>query len=198
MSCITLNRAYRGYYTIITLLNAITIVLCFGLIGITCNGMLFSKCFYVALAYIIGFHWYIIQIIDIGQSIWILIAARQLIKLIDIRVGSQYNKIGGNLAEDRQYSCLISQMRSMSIGSLVFCMISSVFLTTANIMNHTFGEMIFCRLDWYLIPVTNSGSVLMVLHTLYFYAFSILVWYVFYKIPYRHGLIFKRQARTVS
>lgn len=58
--------------------------------------------------------------------------------------------------------------------------------------------MFKCELDWYLIPLTELGSILLIFHTLTFYAFAVLIWYVSYYIPSKYGLIRHRDARTIK
>jgi|LauGreDrversion4_2_1035121.scaffolds.fasta_scaffold278298_1 hypothetical protein len=45
------------------------------------------------------------------------------------------------------------------------------------------------------LALNNEGAFFLMIYTLLLLAFSIMIWFVLYKIPDRHGMISKRQER---
>lgn len=52
-----------------------------------------------------------------------------------------------------------------------------------------------CDADNEITPLSNKGAAFLLVYTLLLLTFSLMIWFVLYKIPDRHGLISKRGER---
>jgi hypothetical protein len=52
-----------------------------------------------------------------------------------------------------------------------------------------------CEGDTELIAINNGGAAFLLVYTLFLLSFSVMIWFVFYKIPDLYGLIPKRAVK---
>ena len=50
----------------------------------------------------------------------------------------------------------------------------------------------------YLLSADTSGALFMLFYTLFYFMFSILIWYIFYRIPDKSGMISKHISNPIT
>ena len=84
----------------------------------------------------------------------------------------------------------------MAIFYMAFALADLMLLSVGNTF-YKDGKEYLCLYTWYLISQTNSGSWYLLFHEIFYYLFSVLIWYIFYKIPDNHGLIKKLTTKDL-
>lgn len=72
-----------------------------------------------------------------------------------------------------------------------------MLLGIGNIVDNNERFAFECLHDWYFIVVENPGVWFSLFHLLFFYVFSIIIWYIFYRLPYNYGLILKTNTQDL-
>ena len=86
----------------------------------------------------------------------------------------------------------------MSILYLVFAFTDLLLLIIGNVIDKQEDYVDFyCVEDWYLLYFKTPSVIFVLFHNLFFCLFSIQIWYIFYRLPYIHGLIEKPRVENL-
>jgi hypothetical protein len=174
------------YYGFIVTLNIVTIILAvIPQTQLSCNSTMFS------------YHWFIVCGIDILQSILILISSYFIMDFLKKRKVEEGKKLGGSDDDDKMFECLEIQIKRLAIFYLAFSFIDLMLLGIGNIIDSNARTAFECLHGWYFLVLTNSGVWFNLFHCLFFYFFSIIIWYIFYRLPYNYGLIMKMNTKSL-
>lgn len=99
--------------------------------------------------------------------------------------------------DDRLFECLEVQIKRLAIFYLAFAFIDLMLLGIGNIVDNNDRFAFECLYDWYFLVVANEGVWFNLFHSLFFYVFSIIIWYIFYRLPYNYGLIRKTNTKDL-
>lgn len=81
----------------------------------------------------------------------------------------------------------------MSVFYLAFTCIDIMFLFLGDELFEKHD--IDCMDDMIIIPKNNSAASFLLFNSILFFAFSLLIWYIFYSIPEKHGLVSKKKHK---
>lgn len=80
----------------------------------------------------------------------------------------------------------------MAVFYFMFSCIDWMFIAIGNTI---YDEQRFhCFYEVYLVSANTSDSVFLLFHSIFIFAFSFLIWYIFYRIPDNYGLLSKRKT----
>lgn len=85
----------------------------------------------------------------------------------------------------------------MTVFYLLFSFSDLILLYIGNVVDAHNENTFLCVTTWYMISVTKAGSVFLLFHNLFLYLFSILIWYIFYRIPQKYGLLGHSSAKDL-
>lgn len=72
-----------------------------------------------------------------------------------------------------------------------------MLLGIGNIVNNSDQLVFECVDEWYLLYLEPPAAWFTLFHGLFFLLFSVLIWYIFYRLPYNYGLITKQNAKSL-
>ena len=72
-----------------------------------------------------------------------------------------------------------------------------MLLGIGNVIDNNERTAFECLHNWYFLVISNPGVWFNLFHSLFFYFFSVLIWYIFYYLPYSYGLIRKMSAKDL-
>ncbi len=101
--------------------------------------------------------------VDFLQSLLILACSYNVIDAIRLRKQEEKVKFGEELQDNKQYNCLESQIKFMSLFYLIFSTIDLMILALGNIIE-TKDNIFECLYDWYLLTGKSSGSFFLFFH----------------------------------
>ena len=56
----------------------------------------------------------------------------------------------------------------------------------------------YCYKDQYLLVANDAASWFLLVYSLFFFSFSLLIWNIFYRLPDSYGLLKKRKLHNVN
>eukprot|EP00347_Sterkiella_histriomuscorum_P021545 403333601 len=143
-----------------------------------------------------GFHWFVVSGVDILQSILILISSHYIIKSLRKTRAENDDKFG-LFEDDKSHQCLEQQIKRLSIFYLAFAFADVLLLIIGNVIDNNESEVFTCVDNWYLLYEETPAVIFTLFHSLFFMLFSIQIWYIFYRLPYNHGLIKKLKTENL-
>lgn len=79
----------------------------------------------------------------------------------------------------------------MAVSYLLFSFMDLIILASGDIFDDPKKPMFLCLLEWYILPLTDSGSLFFLVDGLLLTLFSLNLSHIFFIIPYRNGLLVK-------
>lgn len=147
------------------------------------------------------YQWFAISLVDLGQSIFILICSYNIIEQVRQRKEEEQDRFGElNLDnDDGQYKCLVQQIKHMAVSYLLFSFMDLIILASGDIMDNPKHPIFLCAHEWYLLPLTDSGSLFFLVDGMLLTLFTLNLSHIFFIIPYRNGLLVKNvQAHSID
>jgi hypothetical protein len=89
---------------------------------------------------------------------------------------------------------MLKQIKWMAISYIMFEAINWTILIVGNKIE---VNNLICYEEVYIFPENNKGAWFLFIWNLYFYSFSMFLWYIFYRLPYEHGLITKLNIKSL-
>eukprot|EP00347_Sterkiella_histriomuscorum_P017622 403348633 len=170
------------YYGVIVSINISTIVLSvLKQTRLSCESSLFS------------FHWFIVCGVDMIQSLIILITSFKIRQQINKRNNEQNEKYE-ELHDDKQYNCLQSQVKYLAYFYVLFSMVDIIMLVVGNQIDQKGSETFICMDNWYMMSESVPASIFLLFDNIVLYLITILIWFIFYRLPDYYGLLGSTKA----
>lgn len=87
---------------------------------------------------------------------------------------------------DELYKCLNQQIKWLSIIYIIFNVVDWTIILVGDNLEFTH---FYCYSTFYLTPADTKGAWFLTIQTLYFFLFSLILWYIFFRIPANNGLV---------
>lgn len=86
----------------------------------------------------------------------------------------------------------------MAVSYLLFSFMDLIILAGGDIFDYPKAPMFLCTHEWYLMPLTDTGSLFFLVDGLLLTLFTLNLSHIFFIIPNRHGLLVKNVVQTHS
>ncbi|CDW76323.1 UNKNOWN [Stylonychia lemnae] len=101
------------------------------------------------------------------------------------------------LQDNKIYQCMNTQVKYLAYSYVLFSVSDVILLFVGNVI-HSQGEIFICTKSWYMMSESPEGSVFILVDYIFLYLFSILIWFIFYRLPDKYGLLGHTQAQDLK
>jgi hypothetical protein len=128
----------------------------------------------------IDYHFFLIDLFDVVQSVLILISALFIIKHMKTKMTEMSMKLQNLTSELSELKCLKKQTTFLASSYLCFIILDLILMKIANYM---YDDNFECLNMSVVRAIDNLGSLMIFLMAISILLFSLMMWYIFYKIP---------------
>eukprot|EP00347_Sterkiella_histriomuscorum_P006135 403353934 len=181
---ISKRKSWKKPFTVIyygLIIGAMVTILLLSLVSeqpINCKTLVFS------------YHWFLIDTVDLAQSILIIVSSIFIVKYMQQNMLEQTISFATISHEMKSQSSLQKQTKLLAASYFNFVFIDFLMMSIGN-YSLFIDEDFTCTSDSYIQVISDGSAIFFFVYSLLLLAFSFMMWVIFYKIPDHYGLISK-------
>ena len=141
-------------------------------------------------SYVFSYHWFLIDVVDLFQSLLILGCSITIVKFIQRNMLLERISFKTISHDVKAQNCLTSQTKLLAASYCSFVFLDFVMMTVGN-YSLALGEDFECQEQTNIEATSDGSAVFFFVYSLLLLAFSLTMWVIFYKVPDHYGLVSK-------
>jgi hypothetical protein len=105
-------------------------------------------------------------------------------------MADEKNNYANLSVEMKNMMCFSAQTKWLAISYFCFVVLDFILMGIGNVLMERDHDFI-CENQTELLSINNAGAAFLLLYTLFMLSFSIMIWFIFYKLPDIYSLIHK-------